>query len=161
MNLRLASRAGLLSLALILGACQTAAERSARLIGEARLAGADRNLVGTARLFLHGRQISLTIAVEGLPGTEHPVRLVPGQICAHAGDPAPGALWQDLPPLRTGEDGSGTLSVLIERDEAAVLARSLLAGKGNAIQILAAQAAKDGKTSKAQEAIACGVLRPV
>lgn len=148
---------GLIAAVLLLCGCRTALEGSARLIGLAQLAQADGAATGAARLFVHGGQISLTVAFVGDPGTAHHVHLLAGRACEDLVGADLSRHGAILPMLRTGPEGSGTLSVLIGGAGLESVG-SLLADGGSAIVIETEQIGEAGLGSSVPFT-ACGMLR--
>lgn len=136
-----------------LAGCQTATEQAALQVGTATIAGQAERVTGMARVFALDGRVTVNIAMRGLPGARHAVRLHAIGDCSAEAYTSAGSLLvyigsgDDLPVAR---DGTGTMSAALSGTEPDILSR-IFDADGTAIIVYGDQ----------ERPIACGVLRPL
>lgn len=162
---------------LALAGCSTVADLPTERLGSATLATANGTPVGTAQLLAEGDQLSLAVALTGVPQGAHGFHLHTTGKCAapdfssagghlnplgkdHGTLDPDGSHLGDLPNIVIGANRSGTLTADIPGSRGRVL-DWLFDADGTAVVLHAG--ADDYRTDPAGDAgprIACGVLRP-
>lgn len=160
--------------ALALAGCSTIDSRAMNL-GTAQLANAEGRPIGTAVLFRRAGETTVSITVNGTPGTVHGMHLhAVGQCEApftsagphlnpgghqHGKDNPQGAHLGDLPNVTIDKAGLGTAKASLGQDAVAIDA-ALFDADGTAVVLHAA--ADDYRTDPSGNSgarIACGVLK--
>lgn len=162
---------------LALAGCSTVADLPTERLGSATLTMANGTPVGTAQLLADGQQVSLAVALTGVPEGPHGFHLHTTGKCeapdfSSAGghlnplnkdhgtlDPG-GSHLGDLPNIAVGSNRSGTLSADLTGNRRQVL-EWLFDADGVAVVLHAG--ADDYRTDPSGNSgsrIACGVLRP-
>lgn len=160
-----------------LGGCATVAKLPVKRIASASLVNAQGLPVGSAQVIASGDQVTLTLAVAGLPQGAHGVHLhMVGQCQApdfasagghfnpaghqHGSANPAGSHLGDLPNLDTTLAGAGTMTARLS-GTLAELTAALLDADGTALVVHADQ--DDYRTDPSGNSgkrIACGVLHP-
>ena len=171
MNRTLAFAAPLLA---ALAGCQSVGSIPTERIGQATLRQGNGLPAGTAQLLASGTDVTLTVAVAGLPAGTHGIHLHTAGKCdgpdfttagghlnpaghQHGSDNPAGKHLGDLPNIVTGAAGTGTITVTLGARDA-VLA-SLFDADGTAIVVHAGP--DDYRTDPSGNSgsrIACGVF---
>lgn len=167
-----------LAAAIALTGCQTTLdELPTERLGQATLRLANGLPGGTAQLLASGSEVNISVAVVGIAPGSHAVHLHEVGSCEapdfasagrhlnphnrqHGTENPAGAHLGDLPNVRAGSGGAGTVSATLQGRRDQVLAQ-LFDSDGTAVVVHAA--ADDYRTDPAGSAgarIACGVLTP-
>lgn len=165
------------ALAVALAGCQTVAQLPTERLGSATLRTSSGLPAGTAQLFGNASELTISIALAGLPPGVHGVHLhmvgscqAPDYTSAgghlnpaghqHGTENPAGAHLGDLPNVTIGQSGTGTVSATLSGTRADDLT-AIFDTDGTAVVVHAM--ADDYRTDPAGNAgarIACGVLKP-
>lgn len=176
MNRYLAAAATVAAVATLAG-CSTVADLPAERLGSATLSLANGVPAGTAQLWAHGDQVSLSLVLTGVAAGEHGVHLhmvgecrQPGftsagghlnPLAKHHGAMADGGShFGDLPNITIGTNGTGTVTADLNATRAQAM-QWIFDADGTAVVVHAA--ADDYKTDPSGNSgarIACGVIKP-
>ncbi|MEO6041802.1 MAG: superoxide dismutase family protein [Croceibacterium sp.] len=161
-----------------LASCQTIDELPNQRLAQATLRQASGLPAGTAQLFSNGSEVTISIALAGIPAGTHGVHLhMTGRCDApafttagghlnpagrqHGHENPAGAHLGDLPNVTTGAAGAGTVSATLQGTPQEILA-NLFDADGTAIVVHAGP--DDYRTDPSGNSgarIACGVLTRV
>lgn len=168
--------AALLSAGVLLSSCTTVNEPAGDTLATATLLSADGAVKGTARLWLIGDAVRLTVDADGLPAGAHGTHLhavgncMPPDFKSAGGHLNPagrqhglenpqGSHLGDLPNLMIAENGAGSLTIRLQGTQSD-LEPALFDSDGTAVVIHAG--ADDYRTDPSGNAgsrLACGVLK--
>lgn len=164
------------SIALLASACATVGALPDRRVGEAALRTSDGLPAGNVQLVQTGSQLSLAVAVVGLPAGEHGFHLHTAGSCTapdftsagghlnpagkhHGSLAAGGKHLGDLPNLVVATNRTGSLVVDLEGD-AALLLPQIFDADGTAVVVHAGpDDYRSDPSGNAGSRIACGVLQ--
>ena len=160
----------------LLGGCTTVGQVPSIRLGSAMLKSANGLPAGTAQLLAVGDQVTLSVAIAGLPQGPHGLHLHAVGLCAtpdfasagphlnpgghqHGAENPAGSHLGDLPNVTAGSAGAGSGTAQLKGTRAQI-EQALFDGDGTAIMVHAdADDYRTDPSGNSGKRIACGVLQ--